>query len=102
VRITRGRRWTWVVALLLALVGVVLCFTTVARLLTFVGWALLAFQVGLLLFLLASWPYFWSGPLAAPAPAPDALGPGGVEPAEAPVAPAADSEASLSESKPAS
>jgi hypothetical protein len=84
-RITRGRRWTWVLALLLGVAGVVLCFTTVAKLLTFVGWALLVFQAGLVVFLLASWPYFWS---ASP--------PGSTEGADAGAAsvPVSDSEAS--------
>ena len=69
-RITRGRRWTWVLGMLLAITGVVLCYTTVSKLLSFVGLALGAFQLVLAVLLLASLRYFWSA-TAAPVFEPD-------------------------------
>jgi hypothetical protein len=78
-RITRGRRWTWVLGLLLSITGVALCFTTVSKLLSLVANALIGFQVVLALLLLVSSRYFWSAPAsraagedAAPGPVSDA------------------------------
>jgi hypothetical protein len=59
-RVTRGRRWTWVLGMLLSIVGIVLCVTTVSKLLSFVGLALAVFQAVLALTLLAAFRYFWS------------------------------------------
>jgi hypothetical protein len=64
-RVTRGRRWTWVLGMVLGIVGVVLCFTTVSKLLSFVGLALGVFQALLAVLLLAGFRYFWSSPAAA-------------------------------------
>jgi hypothetical protein len=59
-RVTRGRRWTWVLGLLLSVGGVVLCFTTVSQLLSYAAWVMVLFQALLALSLLAGSRYFWS------------------------------------------
>ncbi|MDP9326362.1 MAG: hypothetical protein M3O87_07490 [Candidatus Dormibacteraeota bacterium] len=61
-RITRGSRWTWVLGMLLGITGIVLCFTTVSKLLSLVATALTGFQAVLALLLLVSVRYFWSAP----------------------------------------
>ena len=74
-RISRGRRWTWVLGVLLSIGGLVLCFTTVSKLLSFVALVLGAFQVVLLVLLLVSFRYFWSSPALADADAAPAVAP---------------------------
>ncbi len=71
-RVSRGRRWTWVLGMLLSIGGLVLCFTTVSKLLSLVALVLGAFQVALLALLVVSFRYFWSSPAPADADADDA------------------------------
>lgn len=63
-RATQGRRWTWVLGLLLSVAGLVLCVTTVSQLLSYAAWVMVAFQTVLALLLLAGSRYFWSSPVA--------------------------------------
>jgi hypothetical protein len=74
-RITRGRRWTWALGLVLSVAGVILCFTTVSSLLSYAAIVLSAFQAILALLLLASFRYFWSSPAAVAVGGPAAAGP---------------------------
>jgi hypothetical protein len=79
-RISRGRRWTFVLGLALSMVGVILCVTTISQLLPYAAIVLGAFQAMLALLLLASFRYFWSSPAAAAAAGPAAAGPADPEP----------------------
>jgi hypothetical protein len=71
-RIPRARRWTWVLGILLSIIGIVLCFTTLSKLLSLVATALIGFQAVLAMLLLLSARYFWSAPEPTFAEAPSA------------------------------
>lgn len=65
-RIARGRRWTWVLAMVLCVAGVAGCFLVLSQLLSYAAFVLGGFQVLLAVLLLVGARYFWSsGPAAA-------------------------------------